>query len=304
MQIQKCQAALEPVLPAARVEAHHCGRSPALPPLTTCKGKVIFDNVTFRYTPFGAPALNGFHHAHPAGPLRGAGWRERRGQEHGVFVVAAFLRPDRGQRAHRQDGPPASSRNAPFARRSGWSRRTRSFFTTRSTATSSTDGSTRPRRKSMRRRGRRTRTISSCRCRKGTRRAWATKAAGSRGGQQQRVAIARALAQERADSAARRSDQRAGQRERTHDPARAGNAGQRPHGHRHRAPALDHLEGGPDHRDGRGQIVESGTHAELYGSADATGGCTICSSITKRTCTRRWPPRQRPRPRPAKRWAR
>ena len=66
-------------------------------------------------------------------------------------------------------------------------------------------------------------------------------------------------AQERADPAARRGDQRARQRERTHDPERAGNAFPGQDGHRHRAPAFDDPESGHDHRDGCGADRRAGT---------------------------------------------
>ena len=59
MQIQKCQASLSQFFLLLELKPTILD-APDAKALTACKGKVIFDNVTFRYTPHGAPALNGF----------------------------------------------------------------------------------------------------------------------------------------------------------------------------------------------------------------------------------------------------
>ena len=101
------------------------------------------------------------------------------------------------------------------------------------------------------------------------------------------LAIARASAQERADFAARRGDERAGQRERARDPGGAGNAFQGPDGHRHRAPAFDDPERGYDHRDGCGPDRGAGTTRGTTCGRRTLPGCTICSSTTRTKWRRR-----------------
>ncbi len=70
-------------------------------------------------------------------------------------------------------------------------------------------------------------------------------------------------AEGRADPASRRGYLGARCRKRNAGAARAGWSDGKPHDHRHRPPAGDRAQGEPHSGDGRGRIVEEGTHAAL-----------------------------------------